>query len=123
MSEMKETIEQRLAQAMADLEATQAAVAEAQRELSSATYTIRSRDRSVEVTVGPQGELAALRFLEDRYRTMPASQLANSVLEAAQEARSMMARQVMEKFEPFTRGSEALAELPGVSIDWANIFG
>ncbi|MFJ5221242.1 YbaB/EbfC family DNA-binding protein, partial [Streptomyces sp. NPDC088354] len=32
-------------------------------------------------------------------------------------------RQVMEKFEPFTRGSEALAELPGVSIDWANIFG
>ncbi|MET7455519.1 YbaB/EbfC family nucleoid-associated protein [Streptomyces sp. NPDC005574] len=123
MSDMRETIEQRLARAMADLEATQAAVTEAERELSTASSTVRSQDRAVEVTVSAQGDLTALRFLDGKYRTMPAAQLAASVLEAAQEARSVMARQVMHAFEPFTRPHDAVPELPGVNVDWHKIFG
>jgi DNA-binding protein YbaB len=115
MSDMKETIEQRLARAMADLETTTAAVAEAEAELSHASCTIRSQDRSVEVTVSAQGDLTDVRFLEGKYRTMPAGQLAASVLEAAQEARAVMARRVMETFEPFTRPHESVPELPGVN--------
>src|SRR4051794_8377132 len=92
---MDESIEQRLAQAMAELEATEAAVARAEQELSSATCTVRSPDRAVEVTVSSQGDLTALKFLDGKYRTMAASQLAACVLEAAQEARALMARRVM----------------------------
>ncbi|MEU6353678.1 YbaB/EbfC family nucleoid-associated protein [Streptomyces sp. NPDC047072] len=115
--------EQRLAEAMAELDATRAAVARTEAELAGASVTSRSKDRSVEVTVGPQGELTGLRFLEDRYRTMAAGQLAASVLEAAVEARGLMARQVMDAFEPFTRPSAGVPELTGVDVDWARIFG
>ncbi|MFE4816992.1 YbaB/EbfC family nucleoid-associated protein [Streptomyces sp. NPDC056704] len=115
--------EQRLAEAMAELDATRAAVARAEAELAEAAITVRSKDRSVEVTVGPQGELTGLRFLEDRYRTMAAGQLAASVLEAAAEARGLMARQVMDLFEPFTLPSTRVPELTGVDVDWARIFG
>lgn len=115
--------EQRLAEAIAELDATRAAVARAEAELAEAAVTVRSKDRSVEVTVGPQGELTGLRFLEDRYRTMAAGQLAASVLEAAAEARGLMARQVMDLFEPFTLPSTRVPELTGVDVDWTKIFG
>ncbi|NEC89243.1 YbaB/EbfC family nucleoid-associated protein [Streptomyces sp. SID12501] len=123
MSDMRETIEQRLAQAMADLETTQTAVARAERELADASSTVRSPDRAVEVTVSAQGDLTELKFLDGKHRTMSATQLAASVLEAVQEARAVMARQVMNTFEPFTRPSDAVPELPGVNVDWHKIFG
>jgi DNA-binding protein YbaB len=120
---VNESIEQRLAQAMAELEATQTAVAQAEQELSHATCTVRSPDRAVEVTVSSQGDLTALKFLDGKYRTMTASQLAASVLESAQDARAQMARRVMATFEPFTRPSTGVPELTGVDVDWNRIFG
>ncbi|MEU5093235.1 YbaB/EbfC family nucleoid-associated protein [Streptomyces sp. NPDC020996] len=108
---------------MAELEATQEAVARAEAELREASCTVRSRDRAVEVTVGHQGELTALRFLDGKYRNMTAGELAGSVLEAAERARTQMARQVMETFEPFTRPSDAVPEMTGVDVDWRAIFG
>ncbi|MGW1109478.1 YbaB/EbfC family nucleoid-associated protein, partial [Streptomyces sp. NPDC002540] len=99
------------------------AVAKAETELRDASFTVRSRDRAVEVTVGHQGELTALRFLDGKYRTMSAGELAGSVLEAAERARTQMSRQVMEMFEPFTRPSGAVPDLTGVDIDWGAIFG
>ncbi|WP_329279049.1 YbaB/EbfC family nucleoid-associated protein [Streptomyces sp. NBC_01451] len=123
MSDMRETIEQRLAQAVADLETTRTEVARAERELADASATVRSPDRSVEVTVSAQGDLTELKFLDGKYRTMSATQLAASVLEAAQEARAVMARRVMDAFEPFTRPSDAVPEMTGVNVDWQKIFG
>ncbi|MFJ6016965.1 YbaB/EbfC family nucleoid-associated protein [Streptomyces sp. NPDC092952] len=117
------SVEARLAAAMAELEATEKGVARAEAELRRATRTVRSADRSVEVTVGPQGELTELRFLEQKYRTMSPDDLSGAVLEAFGRARAEMARQVMETFEPFTRPSDAVPELTGVDIDWARIFG
>jgi DNA-binding protein YbaB len=108
---------------MAELEATQAAVARAEEQLSHASYTVRSQDRAVEITVGPQGELTGLKFLDGKYRTMAASQLAASVLEAAGRARTQMSRRVMETFEPLTRPSATVPDLNGIDIDWAKIFG
>jgi len=123
MSDQRETMEQRVAQAMADLAETQSAVARAERELADASSTVRSPDRAVEVTVSAQGDLTELTFLDGKYRTMSATQLAASVLEAVQEARAEMAHQVMRTFEPFTRPSDAVPELPGVNVDWHKIFG
>src|SRR6476659_10242268 len=104
---------------MAELTAVQGAVARAESELSQATATVRSRDRTVEVTVGPQGELTGLKFLDGKYRSMPGPQLAASVLEAVQEGRAQMARKVMDTFGPLTRrqggGSTGIG---GIDIDW-----
>ncbi|MFE6904681.1 YbaB/EbfC family nucleoid-associated protein [Streptomyces sp. NPDC057717] len=117
------SISEKLAQAMAELEATQAGVAEAEKELRHVSITVRSKDRAVEATVGAQGELTALRFLDNKYRTMAASELAASVLESVGQAKTQMARRVMETFKPFTEPSTAAPELTGVDIDWAKIFG
>ncbi len=117
------SMEKKLADAMAELEATQEAVAKAEAELREASFTVRSKDRAVEVTVGHQGELTALRFLEGKYRRMAAGELAASVLDAAERARTQMSRHVMETFQPFTQPSTAVPELAGVDIDWAEIFG
>ncbi|WP_072489028.1 YbaB/EbfC family nucleoid-associated protein (plasmid) [Streptomyces atratus] len=108
---------------MAELEATQEGVARAEAELRDASFTARSRDRAVEVTVNHQGELTALRFLDGKYRTMSAGELAASVLESAERARTQMSRHVVEMFEPFTRSSTAVPELSGVDINWADVFG
>ncbi|WP_299531699.1 YbaB/EbfC family nucleoid-associated protein [uncultured Streptomyces sp.] len=121
--ESLEPIERRIARARAELEAVQAAVARAESELRSASVTTRSRDRAVEATVGPQGQLTHLRFLDNKYRNMTATQLASSVLEAAEEGRSAMAHRVVETFEPLTRPSGDTPEFGGIDIDWERLFG
>ncbi|MFD5430115.1 YbaB/EbfC family nucleoid-associated protein [Streptomyces sp. NPDC127084] len=120
---MTEPIEKRIAKAMAELESVQAAVAQAEERLAGASATVRSRDRAVEVTVGAGGELTGLKFLDNKYRAMNASQLAQSVMEAVGRGRAQMAREVMDTFGPLTAPSADLPELRGVDIDWDRIFG
>ncbi|GGW30791.1 hypothetical protein GCM10010381_14100 [Streptomyces xantholiticus] len=120
---MDQSIQQRLARAMEELKATEAAVAKAETELRGSSCTVKSRDRSVEVTVDAQGGLVALRFLDGAYRDMGPAELAASVLEAAEHARTTMARQVMQVLGPLTRASQAVPELSGVEVDWLKIFG
>lgn len=123
MSDYPDELEKKLAAANAQLESVQAAVAEAERQLTAFSSAVLSKDGSVEVTVGGQGELTGLRFLDGKYRSMSASQLANAVLDTVQEARSHHARAVRDLFEPLTRPSESLPEFPGMAIDWDRIVG
>ncbi|MFI1727864.1 YbaB/EbfC family nucleoid-associated protein [Streptomyces acidicola] len=120
---MNEGINQRVAEAMAHLEATQAAVAEAESGLRGASATARSRDRAVEATVGAQGQLTGMKFLDSKYQSMTATQLAASVLEAAQQARTKVNRQVMETFAPLLGANPAIPGGKGLTIDWEGIFG
>nr|WP_234314973.1 YbaB/EbfC family nucleoid-associated protein [Streptomyces sp. NRRL F-5135] len=120
---MSESMEKKLSQAMAELEAVQEAVARAEDELSQASATIRSRDRAVEVTVGAQGELTGLKFPDNKYRNMTGPQLAASVMEAVQEGREQMARRVMDVFAPLTQASGGPTGIRGVDIDWNRAFG
>lgn len=116
-------MERKLAAAMAELTAVQEAVAQAESELSRATATVRSRDRVVEVTVGPQGELTGLRFLDGKYRGMPGPQLATSILEAVQEGRAQMARKVMDTFAPLAQREGTRTGIAGIDLDWDRMFG
>ncbi|MEU3516870.1 YbaB/EbfC family nucleoid-associated protein [Streptomyces sp. NPDC006654] len=124
---MNDEMSRRLVQAREETEATWAAVERAEKELRQASVTVVSRDHSVEVTVGPQGEVSALRFLDGRYRTMDADQLAASVLAAAREGRARMARSVMDALRPLESVSPALpdehAAVPCFDIEWERIFG
>ncbi|MFE5536889.1 YbaB/EbfC family nucleoid-associated protein [Streptomyces sp. NPDC056492] len=120
---MIRSIEERVAQARAALEETRAAVARAEDSLRGGSAKVRSPDRSVEVVVGPQGELTQITFLDNKYRSMGAAQLSAAVLEAVQSARGRMAQRVMDAFGPL---AESIGELPGTGssgFDWEDVFG
>ncbi|MFJ8754210.1 YbaB/EbfC family nucleoid-associated protein [Streptomyces sp. NPDC102441] len=120
---MSQSIDDRVAQAQANLKATEEAIAQARGELNAASVTARSTDRSVRVTVGPKGELTSLEFLDGAYRSMAASQLADAVLEAANSARAEMARQVVAVIDPITRMT-ARGDVPErMGVDWGSVFG
>ncbi|MFC9287690.1 YbaB/EbfC family nucleoid-associated protein [Streptomyces sp. NPDC057052] len=120
---MTEPLEKRLEKAMAELQAAQEAVARTERELRQASFAVLSSDRAVRATVGPQGELTAIEFLENKYRDMSPQELAASVLEAASAARLKMNRHVMKAMAPFTEPSAEVPELKGFELDWERIFG
>ncbi|MFC8662452.1 YbaB/EbfC family nucleoid-associated protein [Streptomyces sp. NPDC057199] len=120
---MSESIEDRVARATAHLKATEEAAAKARGELDAASVTARSADRSVQVTVGSKGELTSLEFLDGKYRSMAASQLSASVLEATNAARAEMARRVVDTLDPLTRMSVRGAAPERMGVDWGSVFG
>ncbi|MFI2378273.1 YbaB/EbfC family nucleoid-associated protein [Streptomyces sp. NPDC018964] len=120
---MTEPIKERLARAMAQLEETRQAVDQAQQQLRTATVTVRSRDRSVEVTVNSQGHLGEVRFLGGKYRTMGAAQLSAAVAEAAHQAQADMARMVLEAFRPLSETPGVQPRIEGSGIEWEDVFG
>ncbi|CAL9324287.1 YbaB/EbfC family nucleoid-associated protein [Streptomyces sp. SudanB66_2053] len=122
MSEEAERLAKRLEEATAELESVQSAVADAERQMRAFASSAFSADGSVEVSVGGQGEVTAVKFLDGKYRSMTASQLSEAVLSTIQEARSHHSRMVRDLFEPLTR-SAVIPELPGMDLDWDSIVG
>ncbi|NEB18886.1 YbaB/EbfC family nucleoid-associated protein [Streptomyces coelicoflavus] len=120
---MTEPLEQRLEKAMAELRSAQKAVERTERELRQASFAVLSSDRAVRVTVGAQGALTGIDFLEHKYRDMSPQELAASVLEAANAAQQKMNRHVMKAMAPFTEPSSEVPELKGFELDWERIFG
>lgn len=121
--DLNEELAARVAEARERLESTKAAVARARAELNEASTTVRSKDRSVEVTVGPQGELRRVKFLDEKYRTMEAAQLSAAIVEAAGKGRAVMARRVKETFAEISRMNRGDSGVPGYTPDWDQIFG
>lgn len=120
---MPEPLQERIAQAKAELEATQAAVARLQADLGHASTMVRSSDRVVEVTIGAQGELTALKFPDNRHQSMTGPQLASSIMEAVQQGRARMAGQVMDAFAPFMQPGPEGSIRRGLDLDWDRVFG
>ncbi|MFG2652067.1 YbaB/EbfC family nucleoid-associated protein [Streptomyces sp. NPDC048436] len=120
---MMEPLEKRLEKAMAELRTAQEAIARTERELRESSFAVLSSDRAVRATVGPQGELTGIDFLENKYRDMSPQELAASVLEAANAARLKMNRHVMKAMAPFAEPSSDVPELKGFEMDWERIFG
>ncbi|KOT97165.1 hypothetical protein ADL07_14630 [Streptomyces sp. NRRL F-4707] len=108
---------------MAELRSAQEAVERTERELRQASFAVLSSDRAVRVTVGAQGTLTGIDFLEHKYRDMSPQELAASVLEAANAAQQKMNRHVMKAMAPFTEPSSEVPELKGFELDWERIFG
>ncbi|MGI5224498.1 YbaB/EbfC family nucleoid-associated protein [Actinoallomurus iriomotensis] len=121
--DLNEEMAARVAEARERLESTKAAVARARAELNEASTTVRSKDRSVEVTVGPQGELKRVKFLDEKYRTMEPAQLSAAIVEAADKGRAVMARRVKETFSEISRMGRSGSDLPAYTPDWEQIFG
>jgi len=121
--DLNEEMAARVAEARERLASTKAAVARARAELSEASTTVRSKDHSVEVTVGAEGELKRVKFLDEKYRTMEAAQLSAAIVEAAGKGRMVMARRVKEAFSEVRRTGQGDTGVPGFNLDWDQLFG
>ncbi|WP_181387186.1 YbaB/EbfC family nucleoid-associated protein [Streptomyces sp. Act143] len=78
----------RLELALADFAERYGALTRAREQIRALSVTACSRDDVVEVTVGADGRPASIRFVDERFREMPAAQLGNSVMEALGTARA-----------------------------------
>ncbi|MFJ3672577.1 YbaB/EbfC family nucleoid-associated protein [Streptomyces sp. NPDC090106] len=118
-----ESLSRRLAETLAELDTVTTGLAKAKEELRAATHVVRSRDRAVEATVGSQGQLIGVRFLDNKHRTMSSTELAASVLDAVTQARDAMSRHVMRTMQPFTQPRLGMPHMEGFDVDWADVFG
>ncbi|MFC8711900.1 YbaB/EbfC family nucleoid-associated protein [Streptomyces sp. NPDC057197] len=78
----------------------------AQRELNSRTTTVRSKDRTVSVTVGARGEVRDIRFHTEDYRAMDPARLSRALVEIVTRAQQQAAKEAYEAFAPL-RGAGA----------------
>ncbi|MGC9501092.1 YbaB/EbfC family nucleoid-associated protein [Streptomyces sp. WG7] len=120
---MSDSLEDRIARTTAEVEKLEKDVVAAQAQLESARHTAHSSDRSVQVTVNGRGEVAAVEFLDGRYRTMAAAQLSAAVLEAITTARAAMAHAAVELLDPVTRRAPAGSPRQVRGVDWSQVFG
>ncbi|MFS0696548.1 YbaB/EbfC family DNA-binding protein [Streptomyces nitrosporeus] len=121
---MSNPMEERLAEALAEFEETRAKLSEAGAAASRISATVMSKDRTVEATVGAQGQLTNLRFPSTRYRTMPPAQLASVLMSTIAAARSQAAGQLADVYRPFgpIPGMSPTAEGGFQELDWDELF-
>jgi hypothetical protein len=96
---VKDELQQQLDQAMAEFEQQRQALIKARDEVATVEVTVRSRDRAVEVTLGADGGPRALRFIDNKHKTMSGQELAASVLEVMRVAREELAVRVKAGFD------------------------
>jgi hypothetical protein len=108
----------RVAEARAEVEAVEAAVRDAEGRLHDFSAVARSEDGAVEATVGSQGELTGLRFLDGKYRDMTGLELGAAVVEAVRQGRDRAAREAVQVFQPLAGTTEQIPELSGLDVDW-----
>ncbi|MER5888284.1 YbaB/EbfC family nucleoid-associated protein [Streptomyces sp. NPDC001941] len=117
-------MEERLAEALAEFEESRARLAEAAQAAARVSATVTAKDRSVEVTMGAQGELTRIRFPSDAYRGMPPAQLAGVLTSTINEARARAAEQLAEIYRPFGALPRLSDDAEGgvTELDWKEMF-
>lgn len=118
-----ERLERRLAQARAELETAEREAANARADMGGYSSVAVSGDGSVEVTVGPQGELSDLRFLDDKYREMSGGALGAAIVEAADAGREQARREAARRYRTLDADGPQVPELAALGIDWARFLG
>src|SRR4051812_31457535 len=98
---MASMMHDQVAEAMAKLEAHQRKMLAAREELTGATASVRSPDRTLTAVVDMRGELRELKLHTEDYRSMAPAQLESLIVKTVQAARAQAAERVAEKFAPF----------------------
>lgn len=118
-----EQLERRLARARVELTAAQRDVARAEADMGDFSSATVSKDGSVEVTVGPRGDLSDLRFLGDKFREMSSAELGAAIIEAVEAGRAQARREAARHLQPLDAPGPQVPELAGLDIDWARFAG
>ncbi|MFJ6016292.1 YbaB/EbfC family nucleoid-associated protein [Streptomyces sp. NPDC092952] len=75
-------------------------LAAVQRELAARTSTVRSKDRSVSVTVGARGDVREIKFHTEDYRQMDPVRLGKTLVDLIGKAQTESGEAAREAFEP-----------------------
>jgi DNA-binding protein YbaB len=102
---MKASLEQQIEESIAELRATRLAVDEARRLAADATVTEKSKNRMISVTVGSRGDLQALNFHGEAYRSLAPAELAKLIVDAVDRARTKCQQNAMASIQELMPGS------------------
>ncbi|MEZ0095360.1 YbaB/EbfC family nucleoid-associated protein [Streptacidiphilus sp. EB129] len=95
---------------------------ELQKQLGGTTATVRSRDRSVSVTVDARGQLTALKFESKDYQTMEPAELSEVILDTLGKARDKVRGEARQLMTPFLPQGTAFDELADGKLDWSKLL-
>ncbi|WP_333769018.1 YbaB/EbfC family nucleoid-associated protein [Streptomyces sp. IBSBF 2435] len=94
------SLKEQLDEAMGELQEHQQKLATLHEELRKATATVRSKDRTLEVTIGNRGDVQEIHFHGTDYRMMAPVELSAVLVETIAAARREMAGKVNAAFAP-----------------------
>lgn len=116
---MDASLQHQLEEAMAEFSRHQAELLKVRDEMRALSVTVRSKDRAVEVTLGAQGEVTAMRFLDNKHQSMSGHELAASVLDAMSVAREEIGARARAGFDAIARRGQGVAGsgLEGLDLD------
>lgn len=97
---MGTSLRDQLDEALGELQAHQRKMVEIRDEMRKATATVRSKDRTLSVTVGSRGEVREIAFHGDGYRRMAPAELSATLIETLNQAGAELAGRVRGAFGP-----------------------
>ncbi|MCW2897936.1 MAG: hypothetical protein JWO67_201 [Streptosporangiaceae bacterium] len=92
-----------------------------QEKMASVETTVTAVEGMITVTVGPQGRLTGLEFNPRVYRRLSASELAEAVLGAVQEATAQVGDQMRAAMEPLLPETASYDKVAGAGFDLSKL--
>lgn len=109
-------------QLMADYHRQLDQLAEHQRKMSEVTATATSPRKQVSVTLGAQGQMVDLRFMNDAYRDMAPMELSNLIAETFNAARAQVMKQQRELMMANAPAGMDLSKMFGDNADLGKVL-
>ncbi|MFJ5229309.1 YbaB/EbfC family nucleoid-associated protein [Kitasatospora sp. NPDC088391] len=99
---------EQVALAMEEMRSELAKAEALQQELNELTASATTKDRSVTVKVGPQGQVLSITFHTEAYRSMAPAELGKQLTDLLNQARATVGEQVSQRIGAFDDLGETL---------------
>lgn len=110
----------RMEQLLGEYDNVRANLARLRSRMAEVKGSARSADGSIEVTVGPQGTLRALRIDPRAYRRLSPTELADEIVRLSGEAAGDARRQLADVMTPFLPAGVAYDQVADGTVDPAD---
>lgn len=114
---MTTPLQNQVEQAMARLRETQDRLGAVQRELAETTTKSTSHNRAVTITVDGQGEISAVAFPTNAYRSMAPAELGDLLVATIRDARRAAAQTAAALYTPLLPGGSRLGDVLAGDLD------
>ncbi len=108
---------------LADIEKKREDLERIQRSLNESTGSARSARRQVSATVDARGEITALKFHGQGYRSLPPAELADIIVSTIREARVAARTQMWESVQDLAPNGAQISELINGDHEWSAQVG
>ncbi|MGH3715660.1 MAG: YbaB/EbfC family nucleoid-associated protein [Micromonosporaceae bacterium] len=119
---MSNPLQDKIEQAYADFERTQAAITTIQDELADGSTTVTSKNRAVQVTVDGHGDVSEIKFPTKAYRTMAPAELGSLLVTTLGEARREAVERATQLMRTTLPDTAPLLQAFGGSADFETVM-